>query len=90
MSDNCVQTATCDPTKSICAIFEKIFFGVPLEEQIARCDRDELAPLFKRWLPGNQPILEAGSGSGRMGCVVFKARLAGNRSGLERSTLCAS
>jgi hypothetical protein len=45
--------------------FETTFLKIPLDEQLKHCDSDELVPLFKRYLPCNQPILEAGSGSGR-------------------------
>lgn len=45
--------------------FETTFLKIPLDEQLKHCDSDELVPLFKRYLPGSQPILEAGSGSGR-------------------------
>ena len=44
--------------------FESDFMQIPLEIQIQQCDRYELVPLFKRWLPQYQPILEAGCGYG--------------------------
>jgi SAM-dependent methyltransferase len=45
--------------------FEQGFLRIPFERQLANCDHYELAPLFRRLLPPNQPILEAGCGSGR-------------------------
>ncbi|MEI6704513.1 MAG: class I SAM-dependent methyltransferase, partial [Deltaproteobacteria bacterium] len=45
--------------------FESVFISSPLAEQIAHCNHYELAPLFKTYLPGHEPILEAGCGSGR-------------------------
>lgn len=46
-------------------IFEESFLIRDLKTQIANCDKYELVPLFGRCLPENQPILEAGCGSGR-------------------------
>lgn len=54
-----------EATDTVSKTFEDSFMAVPLEQQIAHCDRYELMPLFKAWLPTHQPILEAGSGSGR-------------------------
>ncbi len=45
--------------------FEKTFLKSSLDEQLSYCDSDELVPTFRKYLPKNQPILEAGSGSGR-------------------------
>lgn len=45
--------------------FEQGFLRIPFERQVAHCDHYELAPLFRRRLPGHQPVLEAGCGSGR-------------------------
>jgi SAM-dependent methyltransferase len=45
--------------------FEQSFLRTALEQQIANCDHYELTPLFLRVLGDHQPILEAGSGSGR-------------------------
>jgi len=47
------------------AAFEEGFMAQSLEKQIAHCDHYELAAYLKKWLPGHQPILEAGCGSGR-------------------------
>jgi SAM-dependent methyltransferase len=47
------------------ASFETQFMSHSLEQQITHCDHYELAPYFKIWLTEYQPILEAGSGSGR-------------------------
>lgn len=52
-------------THDISDAFEEAFFAVSLETQIKHCDHYELADLFLRVLPDHQPILEAGSGSGR-------------------------
>lgn len=46
-------------------VFEKSFLSVSLEQQIQHCDQYEIVDLFKKFLPGHQPILEAGCGSGR-------------------------
>jgi ubiquinone/menaquinone biosynthesis C-methylase UbiE len=54
-----------DTTKSVSDNFEEGFLKIDLNVQIGNCDKYELAPLFERLLPGNQPILEAGCGSGR-------------------------
>lgn len=46
--------------------FEQGFLQTPLDSLIAQCDDDnELTTLFREYLPGHQPILEAGCGSGR-------------------------
>lgn len=45
--------------------FESSFISVPLALQIANCDQYELVSRFKKCLPGHEPILEAGCGSGR-------------------------
>lgn len=67
--------------------FETTFLKIPLDEQLKYCDSDELVSLFNRYLPGYQPILEAGSGSGRWVAWFIKKRLALSWFGLERSTL---
>ena len=46
-------------------VFEEGFLRLPLQLQIEHCNHYELAPWFRKWLPGHQPILEAGCGSGR-------------------------
>lgn len=46
-------------------VFEKSFMSADLEQLIGHCDHYELVDFFKKWLPTHQPILEAGSGSGR-------------------------
>lgn len=51
--------------KRISDDFEASFLSVPLSQQIANCDHYELAALFRRIIPGHQPMLEAGCGSGR-------------------------
>lgn len=45
--------------------FETSFMAVSLEQQIKNCNHYELAGLFRRIIPANQPMLEAGCGSGR-------------------------
>ncbi|NIM19429.1 MAG: methyltransferase domain-containing protein [Candidatus Latescibacteria bacterium] len=65
MPDNSAQRSDDDLLAGVRKGFEKSFMQTPLEQQIARCDGYELVPLFERWLPDNQPILEAGCGSGR-------------------------
>lgn len=68
--------------------FERGFLGIPLDVQIAQCDNNELVPLFERWLPENQPVLEAGSGSGRW--VAWFLRKGWSAVGLDWSeALCA-
>jgi ubiquinone/menaquinone biosynthesis C-methylase UbiE len=52
-------------TSRISSSFEQIFLAMPLPIQIATCDEYELAPLFVSLFKGNQPVLEAGCGSGR-------------------------
>lgn len=67
--------------------FEHSFLEMPLETQIAHCDHYELAPCFLKWLPGNQPILEAGCGSGRW--VAWCVRRGWKATGLDWSeALC--
>src|ERR1051325_1504632 len=46
-------------------VFERSFLERSLDLQISHCDHFDLLPWFRRWLPSNQPILEAGCGSGR-------------------------
>ncbi len=68
--------------------FEMGFLGIPLDVQVSQCDRSELSPLFERWLPENQPVLEAGSGSGRW--VAWFLRKGWSTVGLDWSeALCA-
>jgi SAM-dependent methyltransferase len=50
---------------SVSMAFERGFLGMSLEKYLETCDSYELAPLFRHLLGENQPILEAGSGSGR-------------------------
>src|SRR5712692_8397178 len=50
---------------SISDSFERDFLSAPLQVQIMHCDRYELAPLFTKLFKENQPVLEAGCGSGR-------------------------
>ncbi len=64
-TDNQRKTMLKNDSKYIKISFEKEFLRIPLKKQIKKCDRYELVPLFKRWMPANQPILEAGCGSGR-------------------------
>src|SRR5665647_1441658 len=45
--------------------FTSGFLSQPLAKQIAHCDNYELAPLFLRLFVEQQPVLEAGCGSGR-------------------------
>jgi SAM-dependent methyltransferase len=52
-------------TNPIAEDFESGFLSQPLEKQIASCDCYELAPLFLELFRDNQPVLEAGCGSGR-------------------------
>ncbi len=49
----------------IAELFEADFLSWSLSDQIADCDRYELAPLFLRLFSDKQPVLEAGCGSGR-------------------------
>lgn len=50
--------------------FERGFMNRSLEEQVAECDRYELAPLFLELFRARQPVLEAGCGSGQW-CAWF-------------------
>jgi SAM-dependent methyltransferase len=52
-------------TNPIAADFESSFLSQPLAQQVADCDHYELAPLFLELFRDNQPVLEAGCGSGR-------------------------
>lgn len=45
--------------------FERHFLSQPLPRLIDQCDRYELSPLFLTTFKNRQPVLEAGSGSGR-------------------------
>jgi len=45
--------------------FEKSFLSYSLKMKISQCNKYELLPLFNKYLPYHQPILEAGCGSGR-------------------------
>ena len=51
--------------RSVADSFEKSFLSRSLSEEIARCDRYELAGLFLETFRDRQPVLEAGCGSGR-------------------------
>ena len=71
----------------ICDGFEKSFMGVDLSTQLKHCDHYELVSTFRKWLPKHQPILEAGSGSGRW--VAWFAQQGWDATGLDWSeTLC--
>lgn len=50
--------------------FEAMFLSQSLSEEIADCDRNELAQLFLELFRNNGPVLEAGCGSGRW-CAWF-------------------
>jgi SAM-dependent methyltransferase len=50
---------------SISDSFQRAFLITPLQAQIDHCDGYELAPLFMSLFRENQPVLEAGCGSGR-------------------------
>lgn len=54
----------------VSATFERGFMSRPLDEQIQDCDNDELVPRLLNWFRNNQPVLEAGCGSGRW-CAWF-------------------
>jgi SAM-dependent methyltransferase len=74
--------------EKIGGLFETGFFDRPLEVQVRNCDHYELVPLFREWLPHHQPILEAGSGSGRW--VAWFVRQGWEATGLDWSeSLCA-
>lgn len=64
-------------------VFENSFLERSLELQISHCDHYELLPCFKKWLPNNQPILEAGCGSGRW--VIWFVRQGWKAVGLDWS-----
>ncbi len=68
--------------------FESSFLELPLARQVEHCESYELVPLFRRWLPWHQPILEAGCGSGRW--VAWFAQQGWEGAGLDWSErLCA-
>jgi SAM-dependent methyltransferase len=52
-------------TGHISDAFEEQFLAIPFDCQVAQCRRSEFAPIFEQWLGPNQPILEAGCGSGK-------------------------
>ncbi len=52
-------------SQHVAKAFEKTFLSRDLPRQIADCDAYELAPLFLDLFRGNQPVLDAGCGSGR-------------------------
>jgi SAM-dependent methyltransferase len=64
-----IQLATSNITPSIgnaiSESFEAGFLNAGLREQIESCDRYDLANTFSDLFPNSQPVLEAGSGSGR-------------------------
>lgn len=53
------------PGGTVSRAFEHGFQGMSPSQYLETCDSYELVPSFLRLLPCNQPILEAGSGSGR-------------------------
>lgn len=69
-------------------VFEKEFMSRSLEKQIALCDHHELIDFFKRWLPDNQPIPEAGCGSGRW--VAWFVKNGWQATGLDWSEVCCT
>jgi SAM-dependent methyltransferase len=88
MSADYVQSAISESVRAVSDAFEKSFLCVSLERQIAKCNRYELVPLFRRYLPNNQPILEAGCGCGRW--VGWFLNHGWQTAGLDWSeTLCA-
>ena len=44
--------------------FETAYLRVSLQERLINCENRDVAPLFKRWIPTHQPVLEAGAGAG--------------------------
>ncbi len=52
-------------SQHVARAFEKTFLSRDLSRQIAECDAYELAPLFLDLFSRNQPVLDAGCGSGR-------------------------
>lgn len=72
-----------NPGNPIGAAFERTFLAATLQQQLGGCDHYELVPLFRRWLPAYQPILEAGCGSGRW--VAWFGAQGWNASGLDWS-----
>ncbi len=83
-SESCYSSSLdANPANPIGAAFERTFLSAPLQQQVGGCDHYELAPLFQRWLPAHQPILEAGCGSGRW--VAWFAAQGWNSAGLDWS-----
>jgi SAM-dependent methyltransferase len=56
---------TSKPGGTVSKAFEHAFQGMSPGQYLETCDSYELVPSFLHLLPANQPILEAGSGSGR-------------------------
>lgn len=71
---------------SVSRAFERGFLSRSLKTQIKHCDHYELADYFLRWLPDNQPILEAGCGSGRW--VAWFINKGFEAAGLDWSKAC--
>ncbi|NOY68278.1 MAG: class I SAM-dependent methyltransferase [Deltaproteobacteria bacterium] len=68
--------------------FETGYLRVSLRQRLLNCENSDLAPVFKRWLPSNQPVLEAGAGVGIW--VAWFVKNNWKTVGLEWSeTLCA-
>ena len=64
--------------------FEDSFMSRSLENEVRLCDNYELAPLFKKYLGPNQPILEAGCGTGRW--VVWFSKQCWESTGIDWSS----
>ena len=54
-----------DNEKTINAAFTSSFISRSIQMQIEQCENTEFSTLFLKYLPNNQPILEAGCGSGK-------------------------
>ena len=64
-SSAAIDYASAKPGGSVSRAFEHVFQGMSPAQYLETCDSYELVPAFLKLLPENQPILEAGSGSGR-------------------------
>lgn len=77
--------ASTKPGGAVSMAFEHGFQGMSPAQYLATCDWYELVPSFLRLLPPNQPILEAGSGSGRW--VAWFRRHGWNAVGVDWSVV---
>ena len=80
-----IDYASAKPGGTVSMAFEHVFQGMSSAQYLETCDSYELVPSFLRLLPENQPILEAGSGSGRW--VAWFRRHGWDAVGVDWSTV---